>query len=124
MPLLQNSTSQKYTILLIVLVGKFLTYPFLAGSIGEVISSLIMLLTLVSIVRIFSWPKRLFYIYLAVAGLAFSIETISNFHLISHSNIPLILFILIIYSLYLSIAIWLILTLPIDSLRDEQTLEI
>lgn len=108
MPLLQTSSSQKYTLLFIVLIVKFLISPFLAGSIGEVISSLIMLLTLVSLVGIFQHSQQLFYFYIAVAGLAFSLETIANLHLIYNLNIPLILLNLVIYSLYLGIAILLI----------------
>ena len=108
MPLLQTRHSQKYTLLLIVLVFRFLTSPFLEGTIGFIVSSFIMLLTIVSIVRIFCLRKYLFFIYTTVASLAFFAETIASFNLIYNLNIPLILFTLIIYSLYLGLAIWLI----------------
>jgi len=56
----------------------FLTSPFLEGSIGSVVSSLIMFLTLVSIVRLFSTRKYIFFIYTIAASLAFFIEAIAN----------------------------------------------
>ncbi len=108
MPLLKTKSSQKYSLLLSILIFRFLTSPLLGGEIGEVISSLIMLLILVSIVAILSWRKHLFLLYTTVAGLAFLIETIGKFNLISTYNYPLVLFSLIIYSLYLGIAAWLI----------------
>ena len=108
MPLLQTRHSQKYTLLLIVLVFRFLTSPFLEKTIGFIVSSFIMLLAIISIIRIFCLQKYLFFIYASVASLAFFTEMIASFNLIYNLNIPLILFTLIIYSLYLGIAIWLI----------------
>ena len=108
MPLLVTKSSAKYTQLLIVLIFRFLTSPFLEGSIGSVISSLIMFLTLISIVRLFSTRKYIFFIYTIIASVAFLIEAIANFGSISVENTSLGLLILIIYSFYLSIAVWLI----------------
>ena len=108
MPLLRTKFSQKYTLLLSILIFRFLTSPFLSGGIGEVISALIMLLTLVSIVRIFCLQKQLFLFYITVAILVFIIEIITNLNLIYTFDIPFVLFKVTIYSLYLGMAVWLI----------------
>ena len=108
MPLVKTKFSQKYTLLLTILIFRFLTSPLLGQGIGRFISSFIMLWLLISIVAIFIWRKRLFWLYTTIAALAFCIETIGNFNLISTYNYPLVLFSLIIYSLYLGLAAWLI----------------
>ena len=95
MPLLPTKSSAKYTQLLIVLIFRFLTSPFLEGSIGSVISSLIMFLILISIVRLFSARTYIFFIYTIIASLAFFIDAIANFGSISVENTYLGLLILI-----------------------------
>ena len=107
----------KYTHLLIILVTNFVLAPFLQGIIGRLFSSTILIYTIIIIVRTFSLHRKLFRLYLGIAGLAFGLEIVTLFgwyletrsiYILSQS----------VYAIYLGVAAFLILR---DILLSQHT---
>lgn len=105
----KKSSQKKYTQLLIVLILNLILSPFLDDIIGRSFSSAIFLYAIIIIVRTFSIHKFFFLLYLGIAVFAFTLENTAYFGWYGSKTIFFIVFIQGIYTLYLGIAVWLIL---------------
>ena len=105
----KESSQKKYTQLLIILIINFVLAPFINGIFGKFVSSAILLYAIVIIVRTFSLNKKFSLLYLGIAVLAFVLENAANFGWYSPKTTVFIVFIQSIYTLYLGIAVCLIL---------------
>lgn len=103
------SIQHKYTHLLITLSINFISAPFLQGKIGNLLTSLIFLYAMVVIVRTFYLHQKLFRLYVMIAGLVFLLEIIGQFGWYASWQTVFTFGILIIYTLYLGVAAYLIL---------------
>ncbi|MEM0978992.1 MAG: hypothetical protein AAGH78_01825 [Cyanobacteria bacterium P01_H01_bin.58] len=68
------SEMRKYRQLLVVLIILFLLSPFLKSGIGGIVSDLLLLYTIVLVIRSFTLPKSLLFIYVAIASFSFFMQ--------------------------------------------------
>ncbi len=99
----------KDTNLLVILVTNFVLAPFLYGIIGRLFSSAILLSAIIIIVKTFSRHQKLFRLYLGIACLTFGLETVALFDWYSFKTAFIYFFIQSVYTLYLGVAVFLIL---------------
>ena len=101
MNLPRKPLKQKYRQLLIVLIATFLIAPFLKAGIGNVLSGLLLLYTVILVIRSFALPKILFLIYIAIALMAFALEVSASLGWMPLFNQQFALFSQAIFALYL-----------------------
>ena len=108
MPLISPSYQHKYRQLLLVLLGQFLFSPLLKGWLGGVLSSAILLYSIVLIVKSFPLSRRLFFVFVAIAALAFCLETIARVFLVDVFGVAIAfaLTLEITYAAYIGMAVW------------------
>lgn len=99
-----KSRDRKYTQLLAILIIRFAIAPFLKTGIGSIISSAILLCTIILILRTFPLRKPLFFVYSAIAAIAFVLEVLMTLGLTSSANSGFTICLQLIYSAYLGIA--------------------
>jgi len=101
MNLPRKPLKQKYRQLLLVLIATFLISPFLKAGIGNILSVLLLLYTIILIIRSLALPKLLFLIYVAIALIAFSLEVSASLGWVPSFNLTFALFSQAIFALYL-----------------------
>ena len=106
---LKAESQSKYIQLLIVLVTNFILAPFLHETIGELVSSGILLYAIIIIVRTFSLNQILLRIYLGIAGLAFILGNMTRLGWYSPEGNFFLFFIQAVYTIYFTVAVLLIL---------------
>ncbi|BAU65324.1 Ion transport 2 domain protein [Stanieria sp. NIES-3757] len=82
--MLQPKTIQnKYSLLLFTLILLFIIGPFFTGIIGQIVTELLFFGIILSIIRTFNLPKKNFFLYVGLAGLAFFFNIISDIYILS-----------------------------------------
>ena len=102
------SEMRKYRQLLVVLIVLFLLSPFLKSGIGSIISDLLLLYTIVLVIRSFTLPKSLLFIYIAIASSSFFMQLSINLGWSPPFNQPFNMLSKIIFVLYIGGAAYLI----------------
>ncbi|MGR3274003.1 ion channel [Acaryochloris marina NIES-2412] len=121
---LPSPSRHKYRQLLGVLIANFLVAPFLQGGLGSIISALLLLYVMIVIVKSFSLPNKLFWAYVLIAVLAFSLQLGPSVGWTTTAVLPFSLLAQSIYVLYLGVAALLIMreiitatTITMDTIR-------
>lgn len=121
---LPSPSQHKYRQLLGVLIANYLVTPFLQGGLGSLISALLLLYVMVVIVKSFSLPPKLFWAYVFIAVLAFSLQLGPRVGWTTTATLPFSLLAQSIYVLYLGVAALLIMreiitvtTITMDTIR-------
>ncbi|MEO1131773.1 MAG: potassium channel family protein [Cyanobacteria bacterium J06639_1] len=75
---LHKSKHEKYSQLLVVLVGVFLLAPFLNSGVGNVLNGLLLLSTIIAVIKSLKLPRAIVAIYTAIACTAFGLDLLSS----------------------------------------------
>ena len=103
-------TKTKYTELLAVLLLVFITYAFFSKIIiVDIIISFVILTAIITIIRIVYQYQKSFYLYVAVAGLAFVTDVIDMSFPLSQIQFPLAVFAYFTYAVFFFLAIFVLL---------------
>ena len=103
-----NLYQTRYTRLFYLLIFILIASPFLTGTVGSTLISVVFLSAILLMVSTFNLEKVVFWIYVALADLAFGCKLMTVFGVFSEANEFFTLFSLGIYSIFISLAILLI----------------
>ncbi len=103
----KNLYQTRYTRLFYLLILILIASPFLSGTLGSTLTSIIFLSAILLMINTFNLEKILLWIYVALAVLAFGCQLITVFDIFYEENKFLTLFNLGIYSIFITLAILL-----------------
>ncbi|MGK7950359.1 MAG: potassium channel family protein [Xenococcaceae cyanobacterium] len=101
----QRSIQNKYSQLLATLIVLFFVGPIWEGKIGQIIISVVFLVTILTIIRTFNLNKRFFFLLLILAGTSSVLDIYTKLQTDLVQEKLIILIILVIYSLFVFAAI-------------------
>jgi len=101
----KRSLQNKYSQLLVTIIGIFLVAPAFSGTTGQIVISAVFISTIIAIIRTFNLKKREFLLLLTLAGASFILDIHNTLRVNVVTNQVFVIAVEIIYSLFILTAL-------------------